>query len=389
MRRAFALFLLLGGGCFADGIPASQAPDDPPAVDPVPAEATACSVSAAVFQPYCVACHKPNAQRPDLSFEALPTAIAEGDIVPSDANGSPLYRKIAGNPVAGGPMPPGGALTPELVTLVEAWIAEGASLDCEPTTSTVTPQRHHPDGWAEPAMHGTAMKLGLQPCNDCHGSGLDGRLGPSCDSCHQPQWRTTCTYCHGGTDNETGAPPRDLSGTTATADLTFIAHTAHVAGPRHPAYDCITCHEKPTDVLSLGHAFDDTPGRAEVAIADGDYEGGGRCANLYCHGNGQTPGAVSHDDGPRGCNDCHAGPNAGRDIWDTMSGEHADHLREGVECVDCHGATVDAANTIATDANHVDGQVQLSFSAATLTRSNGTCSGTCHMQAHDAETWRP
>lgn len=392
MRRTVPVILVLVAGCLAQGRPASEVDGGVP-LDPTTVEATACTVDTAVFARFCLGCHRPGGQSPDLSFDAVPGTISAGFVVPGDPNGSPLYQKIAGSAIQGGPMPPSAALSPELVELVERWITAGASGDCEPSDSPLEPQRHHPDGWAEPSLHGTAMKLGLQSCRDCHGDDLTGRVGPSCDGCHQDEWRTTCTFCHGGAMNDTGAPPRDLNGSTDRSSLTFIAHTEHVVGARHAPYDCTTCHMKPTDVLTVGHVFDDTSGRAEVRFSEGvsaagRYETAGRCANLYCHGNGQTPGSVVHTDGPRTCNDCHAGPNAGRSRWDTMSGAHSDHLREGVPCSDCHGATVDATNAIVTPVNHVDGNVQLSFSASTMSRTNGTCTGACHGQDHDAEIWR-
>ena len=63
-----------------------------------------------------------------------------------------------------------------------------------------------------------------------------------------------CTACHGGVNDDTGAPPRDLKGRTATTEVTVGAHTAHVkAGLLAAALDCGPCHLKPASIGSPGH----------------------------------------------------------------------------------------------------------------------------------------
>jgi predicted CxxxxCH...CXXCH cytochrome family protein len=295
-------------------------------------------------------------------------------------------------------MPLGAALAEAEVALVGRWIDEGASLDCSgsPTDPPPMPVRHHPDGFADPAVHGTELKLGLQDCRTCHGSDLGGGVGPSCDSCHDSGtgWRTQCTFCHGGTVDQTGAPPRDLSGITELARLTFRAHPAHVSASNHAAYDCTECHTKPTNVLSMGHVFDDTPGRAEVDFsagksAGGNYPGDGRCSNLYCHGNGNgRRGAWAHDRGKPTCTTCHAGAASGESGWETMSGEHAKHLDEGLSCADCYADTAASPTALVADpSRHVDGEKTLRFTAPGFTRQNGTCSGVCHLERHRSRRW--
>ena len=156
-------------------------------------------------------------------------------------------------------------------------------------------------------------------------------------------WRTNCTFCHGGTDSQTGAPPRDLRGATARDELAFRAHTEHLSERNHIAWDCNECHVKPVDVLSVGHVFDDTPGASEVDFsgglsAGGRYDGNGGCANMYCHGNGRTGGAYDHTNARPTCNTCHPSNRLG--------GGHGTHLREGVSCEYCHQDTAASANAI-------------------------------------------
>ncbi len=357
--------------------------------------ATACAVFDQILSPSCSLCHRAGGQPPDLSFEALPALLDGRYIQPGDPQSSLLYRKMTGELAAdeGGSMPPRIVLPTEQIQLVGQWITEGASLDCEPGAGGPQPGRYHPEGFAEPSIHGVELKLGLQDCRDCHGAQLTGAIGPSCDSCHTDGWRSNCTFCHGGESDESGAPPRDLSGEVAPAELTFSPHPEHIAGARHLALDCSSCHRKPEGPLSPGHVFDDTPGRSEVDFSaglstTGSYEGEGRCSNLYCHGNGQSPGAIEHTAGALTCNDCHAGPDTGRDRWETMSGEHEEHLREGIDCEACHAGTVDSSARILGTELHVNGVADVQINMGTISRTGETCSGECHGQAHDSEAWR-
>ncbi|MCK6545020.1 hypothetical protein L6R52_04075, partial [Myxococcota bacterium] len=255
-------------------------------------------------------------------------------------------------------------------------------------------ERHHPEGYAAPEPHGLDLRLGAEDCRTCHGDDLRGGSAGGCDSCHQVQdWRTNCTYCHGGTDDDSGAPPRDLDGETLREALRFRAHTEHTREVGHPEYDCEQCHVKPTDVLSEGHTFDDTPGSVEIVFAAGlspagTYEGSGTCANLYCHGNGRTTGRYDHEQPKPDCGGCHAGPDATLIQLGTMSGDHRRHVARNMTCDECHAGVVDAAGGITTPASHVNGAKDVAFSVAGFTRgATGTCTGTCHNERHTAERW--
>ena len=158
-------------------------------------------------------------------------------------------------------------------------------------------------------------KHGELPCTNCHGEDLQGDLaGVSCDSCHDAGWRSDCTFCHGGTDNASGAPPRDIDGQSATGTLSFQAHTAHVtATANHAAFACAQCHDTPANALTPGHVLlgDTTPGQAEVRFSGGLSPAatwsGLSCSNLYCHGhNGDANGTMAHDAATPTCEGCHA-----------------------------------------------------------------------------------
>ncbi len=133
--------------------------------------------------------------------------------------------------------------------------------------------RYHPRDYLEPHLHGMDAKLQVENCLLCHGDDLTGGTSErSCDPCHESEWRTTCTFCHGGQETDDGAPPRDIRGATAENDLSFPPHTKHVTTTLREPLDCESCHASPPeDVLSPGHVLvgDSTPGVAEVDLSEG------------------------------------------------------------------------------------------------------------------------
>lgn len=349
----------------------------------------------------CTACHSAGGALGGLDLETDPhtalvdvTSAAYGVVLvaPGDPDGSLLVRKLEGTQGAseGGEMPPGGGIDAASVALVRQWVADGASADCatEPTLPTATGV--HPDGWEAPEEHGMAFKFqSTTDCRDCHGEQLEGDVGPSCTSCHGEGWETTCTFCHGGVDDASGAPPEGIDDSTDRADQVFIPHNEHLTAAGsvpHADIACTTCHDVPTSALQAGHILDDaTAGQAETAfsgLATGATWDGAGCT-VYCHGDGQTVGDIEHSDGPRDCRSCH--PDQTNDAgWRGMSGRHEDHLDEGFVCAECHGGVVSPGGAIVDASLHVDGQVSL---ALPITWNNGTCTGTCHGETHNGRTW--
>ena len=256
-------------------------------------------------------------------------------------------------------------------------------------------QRFHPPDYATPKQHSPDMELQRMDCRDCHAADLTGNLGPSCNSCHSDGWRSDCVFCHGADDNLTGAPPRDLGALPGSGSHAFLAHTVHVTERISSAYDCTECHTKPSNVLTAGHAFDETPGQGEVSFAMGlsaaaNYDGAGGCSSLYCHGNGQGNNGFAVDGSPpMQCNSCHPSINSSEGAWETMSGEHRKHLQEGVNCGNCHFDVTENGQTIRAPWLHVDGANQVRFTDTGITYSPGTgqCSGRCHGETHESERW--
>lgn len=406
MLRATALALLCACG---EGLEPHNLPDPtPPETEATPldgfVEGPQCAVET-VFAVGCVVgCHSALTPTGDLDLETDPysavvgvasEAFGEVLVAPGNPGGSLLVRKMedAQDADEGAPMPPSGTLDAVFVDAVRQWVLDGAPSGCEPggeqTYEGAEP--YHPDGFAEAGAHGREANLQIgDDCRGCHGSELDGGTAAvGCDSCHEPGWRTSCTYCHGA--GASGAPPRDIDGETDPTAISFPSHTEHVAGADHPAYDCVECHRKPSDVLTPGHLFDDvTPRYGEI-----DYTGGisryatylgGSCSNTYCHGDGQGDnGTVATGDGPLGCGDCHAAPGNAAG-WGFMSGEHDSHLQQGdIACVDCHSGTVDATPVIVDPSAHVDGTADVTLVAVTW--SGATCTGRCHNHDHAAANW--
>ena len=114
----------------------------------------------------------------------------------------------------------------------------------------------HPEGYASPSQHGVEFEdYGVTRCSECHGEDLKGGTsGTSCDKCH-PQMFTSCTFCHGGEDNDTGAPPADLMGNIDTTFASVGAHTAHLTTDSdwHLTVTCNQCHKVPAELLVAGH----------------------------------------------------------------------------------------------------------------------------------------
>ena len=261
--------------------------------------------------------------------------------------------------------------------------------------------RYHPDNYAQGAIHGPDLKTLKSDCRSCHGSDLAGGTSSvSCDGCHAGAtpvaWRTDCVFCHGGVDNQTGAPPRNLDGTDQVGP--FPDHTIHVTGgAMAAAYDCTQCHVKAKDVLSQGHIFDNPKGGALNDFGAGLSPQGtfdkttGTCSNLYCHGTGQGDNGTVVRGTSLACGGCHATMTTGAASWAGMSGPHALHLggASPITCAECHADTTTDSMTIASTALHINGirDVKITAPGFTYQVVNASCTGTCHGFQHSGQGW--
>jgi len=75
--------------------------------------------------------------------------------------------------------------------------------------------------------------------------------------------------------------------------------------------------------------------------------------------------------------------------WGSMSGEHRKHLNEGFNCGNCHVDVTDNGLSIREPLLHVDGanQVRFTDSQVTYNPATGRCSGSCHGENHQSESW--
>ncbi|MFZ5446872.1 MAG: CxxxxCH/CxxCH domain c-type cytochrome [Myxococcota bacterium] len=242
----------------------------------------------------------------------------------------------------------------------------------------------HPSGWGAGSVHGAAFLKGPDGCKACHGGSLTGGSAKSCESCH-PGWQTKCTFCHGGTLNQTGAPPTTVAGQTAISVPGVGRHTAHVvAGASHAAFGCAICHGSvPANALSPGHI---DPSPAEVKFTGA---GAGStysfttylCSNMYCHGNGK-PGSTGSapwvGSWTGGCSACHDDETDGQAM--TLSGRHEKHIVDKkLGCASCHSCVVNGSKQIVDPAKHVNGArdvCNVGWNATARTCTPAGCHGT-------------
>ena len=223
----------------------------------------------------------------------------------------------------------------------------------------------HPASWmnqADPGFHAYSADANIAACQGCHGAQLDGGSAKlPCASCHNGTTANAynCTGCHGGGDNQTGAPPRGIWG--AQTDPGAIgAHTAHVtASAISPAFDCNVCHVKPADALSPGHVDGNpTVTFAGIPLTQGANPtwnaSAATCSSTYCHGaftggNHATP-VWTGGSSQGACGTCHDTPPP------------APHPAAALTaCSGCHAQTMNADGTLippAQGGKHLDGIVE-------------------------------
>ncbi len=231
---------------------------------------------------------------------------------------------------------------------------------------------YHATGILDPGSanwHGTLVRnagWNLNTCKNCHGTDYAGGwTGKSCNSCHEDT-PEGCTVCHGGVDNNTGAPPKDLAGNTATRNVTVGAHTSHVNGSKFTNnLTCEQCHIVPGVFDAEGHIGTDE--RAELNFSGLALEQGAApewnrekatCSETYCHG---SFSAGSHKEviwtrvgrTEAECGTCHGLPptTPGRNFGFV----HPAGIRN---CELCHGDVIERGFIIKNKDLHMNGTVE-------------------------------
>ena len=172
----------------------------------------------------------------------------------------------------------------------------------------------------------------------------------------------SCTRCHGGSENDSGAPPRDTLGLSDPSVPSVGAHTAHVAA----GVDCGACHVKPAR-SDDGHVDGEVLVRfGPIATANGAvspaYDASGDaatygCSAVYCHGNfpggnaSNAPRWTASGQGQGACGTCHALP---------PGAPHPDVGSDLTACSTCHADTITASGQlVAQGGAHVNGRVDI------------------------------
>jgi predicted CxxxxCH...CXXCH cytochrome family protein len=233
---------------------------------------------------------------------------------------------------------------------------------------------------ASPSFHAFSANQGIAACQGCHGADLSGSFtGVACASCHDGGVHDgvtvvafevggvpNCVACHGGADDQGGAPPEATWGNAGDA-VRVGAHSTHVAA----GYDCAVCHLKPADMLSPGHIDGPTAevvfgGLALAGPSTPTWDrGAARCGSTYCHGGTLTGGSNSAPDwtrvgvGEAACGTCHGKPPA-----QLPSPSHPVYVFAAA-CVGCHPATATVDGTgqdvLVQGGTHLNGGVEYTF----------------------------
>jgi predicted CxxxxCH...CXXCH cytochrome family protein len=247
----------------------------------------------------------------------------------------------------------------------------------------------------------------------------------------------SCTKCHGDESRvlvqqadvlAVAAPPYGSRGETEPTSRSVGQHQAHVNRGNGLAIPnkCRYCHAVPA-VGDNAHAN----GKNDVAFTSLSVVGGaapvwdaasGTCSNTYCHGSTLNRGGTSHtpswvgtnpivcgschgtppplphpqdadcirchpgytqtsvrkathvngiSDFPTGCNSCHDNP--------PNSGEHYEHIQEGVACSKCHAGYT---RTVENPVLHRNAKQDVTLSGWNASRR--TCS---NLSCHESEYW--
>jgi predicted CxxxxCH...CXXCH cytochrome family protein len=200
-----------------------------------------------------------------------------------------------------------------------------------------------------------------------------------------------CAGCHGGVDNQTGAPPDGLEGESLITQLAVGAHTAHVEGKLiSDGIDCAECHVVPADISAPGHLDGDQVAEVIFGALGGNQSVWDRdnatCSMVYCHGNfsggnNHTPTWTAANQAE--CGSCHDVGSAPA----LLGGRHERHLELiGIDCVDCHAATVNASRQVTGLDVHVNGINDVVFASGVGTWGGGWCTNPA---CHNTARWEP
>jgi predicted CxxxxCH...CXXCH cytochrome family protein len=211
--------------------------------------------------------------------------------------------------------------------------------------------------------------------------------GPSVGLADCEVLSASCVNCHGGVDNQAGAPPRGLEGELSYTAVGVGAHTRHVGGGNlSTPLACRECHVVPADAGSPGHIDGDHVAEVTFGSRAGNDAAWDRvtetCGLVYCHGNFAHGNPMNTPQwtatGQASCGTCHdVGANPA-----LLGGRHEKHARSYLGCYECHASVVDNQLTIVDRSLHVNGERDVKFAYAVGTWGGGWCTNpACHASA--------
>jgi len=257
----------------------------------------------------------------------------------------------------------------------------------------------HATGFAAGTTHGTYLQnLGypLTSCQTCHGSTYAGgavanvtcmRSGCHADAAGTPRSPESCNTCHGdftaaASNFPASAPPKSVTGETATTARGVGAHQKHLAtNTVGVAVQCQECHKVPTQVSSAGHLgtlqaevvfsgiLAPLPTGSGTFVPKPSYDPSTlKCNNTYCHGNWRlrkatSPSQFAYNDSvmvglnsspawtsgsaDASCGSCHGLPPKG-------------HIAIPLStCGSCHFGIVSTDGKIIDKAKHINGKINV------------------------------
>ncbi|TFH30874.1 MAG: CxxxxCH/CxxCH domain-containing protein [Deltaproteobacteria bacterium] len=219
--------------------------------------------------------------------------------------------------------------------------------------------------------HTAGSPLTLTNCTSCHAQIPDGSVYPNIAGAHLtahalPGITDVCNVCHNGLGTNTlnhynranGRPGE--SGRVPPGDVAFFATYNAKSGAASFNSSALTC------------------------------------SNVSCHGGQTTPnwrtGTIDVNTNA-GCLRCHAFGSGQFNSFN--SGEHDEHIDEGVQCRECHNmdrATPGAQNHFAfLGTTTMEGPASDTFQDSTgnvvYNTTANRCTGRCHGEDHESERW--
>jgi predicted CxxxxCH...CXXCH cytochrome family protein len=189
----------------------------------------------------------------------------------------------------------------------------------------------------------------------CTAGDISGEMKPPPDDTEPPSEEALlgCSIeCHGA--DASNAPPKSVSGMTATTAVGVGAHQAHVsASPDwHLKVMCADCHKVPTDVNTPGHIDGDNKAEVTFSMRAGTSLWSGTSCTTGCHGKvawggtKTTPVWTQVDGTQSTCGSCHGAP---------PPSPHP----VGANCAECHPTMEENSLTFRDPDSHINGTVDL------------------------------